>query len=124
MSEREKRTDYTNELNNDLLQMLGVDEPSENLTEREKFSGVEHLTPRRTQKPDEKSARRQKSISKKSDRDNQRTKHASPWKETAATRTTHPHKRDLHFLLLSLGIAAGVLVTAGGIVYISLLFLH
>lgn len=109
------------------------------MNEREKeytdeLPKVEYLTPRHVQKSD-----------KKSGRNNQRTKHASPWKETAATRDARPRKttwkaehtksvsktkkenRDsgnIHFLLLSIGIAAGVLVTAGALVYISLLFLH
>lgn len=176
MSERKQKADYTNELNKDLLQMLGVedlpeaanakekeydseydsaeeeftelDELSDELPETEAFSRVEYLTPRRTQKSDKKSAKRQKSVSKKSGRDNQRTKHASPWKETAATQVVHPRKTtlktksaspaprakekkkkhrssgDMHFLLMSIGIAVGVLVTAGALVYISLLFLH
>ena len=59
------------------------------------------------------------------------TKHASPWKDTAPVENTlktrkkkHRSSRDRYFLLLSLGIAVGVLTAAGLLIYGSLLFLH
>ena len=56
---------------------------------------------------------------------------ASPWKDTAPAENTlktrkkkHRSSRDRYFLLLSLGIAVGVLTAAGLLIYGSLLFLH
>lgn len=59
------------------------------------------------------------------------TKHASPWKDTVPVENTsktrkkkHRNSRDRYFLLLSIGIAVGVLTAAGLLIYGSLLFLH
>lgn len=60
-----------------------------------------------------------------------RTKYASPWKETVPAENTSKNRkkkrknsRDRYFLLLSIGIAIGVMTAAGLLIYGSLLFLH
>ena len=98
MNEKTKKEGYTDQLNQELLGTLGEKASSEQI-----------------------SAAYEKT----------NTKHASPWKDTAPAENTlktrkkkHRSSRDRYFLLLSLGIAVGVLTAAGLLIYGSLLFLH
>lgn len=91
MSEQKKRTAYTDELNENLLQML-EQKPAK---------------PVRTGDKRRKDDRRSSSGSR----------HASERKKRAA-------RQNRRFFLMSIGIAIGVLVAAGALIYVSLLFLY
>lgn len=89
MSENEKSTVYTDELNENLIHMLD-EQPSK----REQVETVH---------------RDRRSMTESS--------HASQRKKRIA-------QQNRRFFLMSIGIAAGVLVAAGALVYVSLLFLY
>ena len=105
MNEKTKKEGYTDQLNQELLGTLGEKASSEQISAAYEKREVH--------------------------RDTTYTKHASPWKDTAPAENTlktrkkkHRSSRDRYFLLLSLGIAVGVLTAAGLLIYGSLLFLH
>lgn len=106
MNEKAKKEGYTDQLNQELLGTLGGGVPSEQI-----------------------SATYEKTEMHRNHKTN--TKHASPWKDTVPGENTsktrkkkHRNSRDRYFLLLSIGIAVGVLLAAGLLIYGSLLFLH
>lgn len=109
MNEKAKKEGYTDRLNQELLGTLGDQNLSEQISAtREKREAHRNTTYHKT-----------------------KTKHASPLKNTVSAEHTsktrkkkHRNSRDRYFLLLSLGIAAGVLTAAGLLIYGSLLFLH
>ena len=89
MSEKEKRTVYTDELNENLLHMLDGQTPT-----REQVETIH---------------RNRRSMAG--------SNHASQRKKRIA-------QQNRRFFLMSIGIAAGVVVAAGALVYVSLLFLY
>ena len=102
MNEKTKKEGYTDQLNQELLGTLG-----------------------------EKAAYEKREVHRDTTYHKTNTKHASPWKDTAPAENTlktrkkkYRSSRDRYFLLLSLGIAVGVLTAAGLLIYGSLLFLH
>ena len=98
MNEKTKKEGYTDQLNQELLGTLGEKASSEQISVAyEKREVHRDPTYHKTN-----------------------TKHASPWKDTAPAENTlktrkkkHRSSRDRYFLLLSLGIAVGVLTAAG-----------
>ena len=109
MNEQERRENYTGRLNEELLGALGGKNVEEQISATY----------------EKKNAQRNTANNKT------RTKHASPWKDTALAENTSKSRkkkrkssRDRYFLLLSIGIASGVLIAAGLLIYGSLLFLH
>ena len=109
MNEKSKKEGYTNRLNEELLGALGEKSPKEQTS----------------------ATYEKREVSRDATSHKVKTKHASPWKDTVPiehTSKTRKQKRkssrDRYFLLLSLGIAAGVLTAAGLLIYGSLLFLH
>ena len=106
MNEKIKKEGYTDRLNQELLGSLGEQVPSEQVS-----ATYEKMEMHRKHKAN--------------------TKHASPWKDTVPVDNTsksrkkkHRNSRDRYFLLLSIGIAIGVVTAAGLLIYGSLLFLH
>ena len=106
MNEKIKKEGYTDRLNQELLGSLGEQVPSEQVS-----ATYEKMEMHRKHKTN--------------------TKHASPWKDTVPVDNTsksrkkkHRNSRDRYFLLLSIGIAIGVVTAAGLLIYGSLLFLH
>lgn len=89
MSEKEKRTVYTDELNENLLHMLDG-QPSK---------------------------REQVETTHRNRRSMAESNHARQRKKRIA-------QQNRRFFLMSIGIAAGVLIAAGALVYVSLLFLY
>lgn len=103
MNEKTKKEGYTDQLNQELLGTLGEKASSEQIS----------------------AAYEKREVHKDTTYHKTNTKHASPWKNTLKTRKKkHRSSRDRYFLLLSLGIAVGVLTAAGLLIYGSLLFLH
>ena len=109
MNEKTKKEVYTDRLNQELLGTLGEKDSSE-----------------QTSAPYEK-----REVHRDTTYHKTNIKHASPWKDTApaenaseSRKKKHRSSRDRYFLLLSLGIAVGVLTAAGLLIYGSLLFLH
>lgn len=106
MNEKIKKEGYTDRLNQELLGSLGEQVPSEQVS-----ATYEKMEMHRKYKTN--------------------TKHASPWKDNVPVDNTsksrkkkHRNSRDRYFLLLSIGIAIGVVTAAGLLIYGSLLFLH
>ena len=109
MNEKTKKEGYTDQLNQELLGTLGEKASSEQIS----------------------AAYEKRDVHRDTTYHKTNTKHASPWKDTAPVENTlktrkkkHRSSRDRYFLLLSLGIAVGVLTAAGLLIYGSLLFLH
>ena len=109
MNEKTKKEGYTDQLNQELLGTLGEKASSEQIS----------------------AAYEKREVHRDTTYHKTNTKHASPWKDTAPAENTlktrkkkHRSSRDRYFLLLSLGIAVGVLTAAGLLIYGSLLFLH
>ena len=109
MNENTKKEGYTDQLNQELLGTLGEKASSEQIS----------------------AAYEKREVHRDTTYHKTNTKHASPWKDTAPAENTlktrkkkHRSSRDRYFLLLSLGIAVGVLTAAGLLIYGSLLFLH
>lgn len=109
MNEKTKKEGYTDQLNQELLGTLGEKASSEQIS----------------------AAYEKREVHKDTTYHKTNTKHASPWKDTDPAENTlktrkkkHRSSRDRYFLLLSLGIAVGVLTAAGLLIYGSLLFLH
>ena len=109
MNEKTKKEGYTDQLNQELLGTLGEKASSEQI----------------------RAAYEKRDVQRDTTYHKTNTKHASPWKDTAPVENTlktrkkkHRSSRDRYFLLLSLGIAVGVLTAAGLLIYGSLLFLH
>ena len=107
MNEKTKKEGYTDQLNQELLGTLGEKASSEQIS----------------------AAYEKREVHRDTTYHKTNTKHASPWKDTAPVENTlktrkkkHRSSRDRYFLLLSLGIAVGVLTAAGLLIYGSLLF--
>ena len=108
MNEKTKKEGYTDQLNQELLGTLGEKASSEQIS----------------------AAYEKREVHRDTTYHKTNTKHASPWKDTAPAENTLKTRKKKHnlfpryFLLLSLGIAVGVLTAAGLLIYGSLLFLH
>ncbi len=109
MNEKTKKEGYTDRLNQELLGTLGEQDSSEQIS----------------------ATYGKREVHRKTTYHETKTKHASPWKNTVPVDDTserrkkkHRNSRDRYFLLMSIGIAVGVLTAAGLLIYGSLLFLH